>query len=305
MKKTLPILFAGLLIAAMSTSAAAQSFRDIPNAVAAPTIDGSIDAAEWANALTISVEDGQNLNWVTTDAESKFGQGSSVLLMWDADYLYVAAAMNDETISATNPEAGGALNSGDGVQLCFYASDSAANGAGSDNLFWDFLPWTGDSHDPATAETYEHFNIADTTPNVKIASTVSDKGYVMEFAIPWSEFAVVADNGYGATYKGEVGTQMIMMVAVMDMDSAGGQSLGYITDAWCDPATTDVYTLSAASAGTAPVVETPADETQTPAEGDTAPVEDTTTAPITADAGIALAGLALAASAAVVLGKKK
>ncbi|MCQ2432072.1 MAG: hypothetical protein MJ175_05640 [Clostridia bacterium] len=304
MKKTLSILVAAvMLLGMMAMGASAQSFYDIPMAVAAPTLDGVLDPAEWANAAMISFENADELNWVVDAADSKFGPGSTLLFMWDADYLYVGAAIRDLTVAASNPEAGGALNAGDGVQLCFFSSDSAANGQGDTNMFWDFLPWTGEGRNPATAESYEHFNFADTTTNVKLVSSIDDKGYAMEIAIPWSDFAAAADNGYEVKYEPVAGTKIIMECVVMDQDEAGQQSLAYLTDEWCVPATTDVFTLSAATAGTAPVVEeAPAD-----APADEAPVDVIAPAPVapaTADAGIVVAAVVMAAAAAVVVSKK-
>lgn len=303
MKKVLAILLASMLTAGMlSVSAFAENQTyNVPTAVTAPTIDGTIGADEWQNALSVPV-DSDNMTWVLSASTGTIGAGSTVKVMYDATNIYFAAEILDSTVSSSNPAAGGALNSGDGIQLCVYTDNAATNGDGASNLFWDFLPWTGDGHDAATAETFEHFSYNATTTDVKIASAIVGTGYTMEWAIPFAAFSA---NGYGATYTGAAGTQMIINVCVMDLDADGNQSLGYASDGWCDPAATDTFVLTDAVAGFIPVAEdeAPAAEEAAPAT-DEAPAT-TTTAAQTSDAVIGLSALAVAAAgAALVIAKK-
>lgn len=259
MKKILSVVLAIAMIASIMAlgSSAIESAYDVPKAAAAPKIDGVIDANEWANALAVPV-DSDNLNWVLSNADSSLSAGSVIYMMWDETALYVAANILDTTLSSDQPGSGEALNKGDTVQLCFFADEGASNGSGSSNLFWDFTPWTDDGHDPATAESYEHFAAADTTA-VDLKSTVNGSAYTLEFALKWSDFGTYVPD-YEAQYKGAAGTQMIIELCVIDTDTDGAQSLGYVADAWCDPASTPVYTLTNAAAGAAPAAAEPAAE---------------------------------------------
>jgi Pyruvate/2-oxoglutarate dehydrogenase complex, dehydrogenase (E1) component, eukaryotic type, alpha subunit len=301
MKKQLSIILASLIAAlSFTVCVSAKESYSIPTAATAPTIDGTIGADEWNGALKVDASSAK-LGWIVAAADDmKIGDGSYVAFMWDANNLYCAANILDATYG-TQPASGGALNSGDGVQLCFYSSDTATNGDGTSNMFWDFLPRTGDG-DASTAETYEHFNFAATT-DLPIKSVVNANGnYTMEWAIPWTSFATANSNGYSTLYTGTAGTAILIEIAIMDHDGTA-QALGYTTDEWCVPASNDVYTLTADQAGIVPVAETAAPVAEAPAEStDTAVV---TAAPATADFALVASAIALAAAAFVVFSKKK
>lgn len=299
MKKQILAIFVILSFALLfMPGVSAQENYSIPMAVTAPVIDGVIGSDEWNGALVVDVSNDQ-LGWITAQTEGmNIGAGSYVAFMWDSDNLYCAANILDAT-PGLQPASGGALNSGDGVQLCFYTDETAANGDGTTNMFWDFLPRTGDG-DASTAESYEHFTFMSTL-DLPIKSTVDSSGsYTLEWAIPWSLFAEANANGYGVVYTGTAGTKMLIEITVMDHDGTT-QALGYSTDEWCVPGSTDVYTLTADPAGIIPVVETEA-----PAADDT-PAESaqTVSAPATADFTLAVSALALAAAAIAVFKKKK
>lgn len=307
MKKVLVFaLVLSMLTGLLAFGASATENYSIPEAATAPTIDGVINADEWNGALSIAV-DSDSISWVLDAADSTIGAGSYISIMWDANALYFAANILDSTVSASNPAAGAALNAGDGIQVCFYSSDTAANGDGANNLFWDFLPWTGDGHDASTAESYEHFNLAGTTPNVTIASVIVGTGYTMEWAIPWSDFATIVSNGYEADYTAAAGTEMYLELCVLDTDGAASQSLGYTTDGWCDPSTNDLYTLVNTQAGIVAAAETEAPAEDTAAADTAAPTETTTETPAaqTADITAAAALVAVIALGAIVVSKKK
>ncbi|MGI6203202.1 MAG: sugar-binding protein [Eubacteriales bacterium] len=312
-KKILAVSMTIALAFSLVLGISAQENYSIPMAATPPTIDGDIGADEWNNALTVDVSS-DNLGWVLPQIDGmSIGAGSYVKFMWDAEYLYCAASIIDSTYGA-QPASGGPLNSGDGVQLCFYTDEGATNGDGFTNMFWDFLPRTGEG-DASTAESYEHFNFVATT-DLPIKSTVKDNGdYTIEWAIPWTLFAEANSNGYDVLYTGTEGTEIIMMITIMDHDGAGTQALGYSTDEWCVAATTDVYTLTSDLAGVAaaPEPEPAADEvlqsqldpmSELESELAAAAADAATVAPATADFSIAFAALG-AASAALALAKKK
>lgn len=302
-KRILAVSMILALTLVLMLGVSAQKNHSIPMAVTPPTIDGTIGGDEWNNALTIDVS-GDKLGWVLPQADGmKIGAGSLVKFMWDANNLYCAANIIDATYGM-QPASGGALNSGDGVQLCFYASDAASNGDGFTNMFWDFLPRTGDG-DASTAESYEHFNFVNTT-ELPIKSTVDPNGsYTVEWAIPWTLFAEANNNGYETLYTGKDGTKIIMMITIMDHDGAGTQALGYTTDEWCVPGTTDIYTLTADQAGIVPVAEPEPEEVETPVTETPAPTQAPVTAPATGDITIAMFALATAAAAVAASKKNK
>lgn len=277
----------------------AKENYSIPTAITAPVIDGVIGSDEWNNALIVDVSSDQ-LGWVLPQVDGmNIGAGSYVAFMWDKDNLYCAANILDATTGA-QPASGGPLNSGDGVQLCFYTDEAATNGDGTTNMFWDFLPRTGDG-DASTAECYEHFTFMSTL-EIPIKSTVQSSGsYTVEWAIPWSLFAEANESGYDVTYTGTAGTKMLIEITIMDHDGTT-QALGYSTDEWCVAGTTDVYTLTTDPAGIVSVVEEPTPEPEAPAES--TPVQ-AVSAPATADFTLAVSALALAAAAVTVFVKKK
>jgi Pyruvate/2-oxoglutarate dehydrogenase complex, dehydrogenase (E1) component, eukaryotic type, alpha subunit len=302
MKKQLGIILASLIAAiSFSVCASAKESYSIPNAATAPTIDGTIGTDEWNGALKVDVS-GDKITWVLPQADGmSVGAGSYIALMWDADNLYCAANIIDNTYG-TQPASGSALNSGDGIQFCFYSSDTATNGDGTSNMFWDFVPRTG-TDDASTAESYEHFNFAATTV-LPIKSVVNANGnYTMEWAIPWSSFATAASKGYTAAYTGTAGTALIIDLCVMDHDGNATQALGYTSDEWCVPGSNDVFTLTADQAGIVPVAETAAPVTEVPIESTATAAE--TAAPVTADFALVASAITLATAAFVVFSKKK
>ncbi len=298
-KQILAILVTLTFVLLFMPAVSAQENYSIPMAVTAPVIDGVIGSDEWNGALSVGVASDQ-LGWVLPQADGmSIGAGSFVAFMWDSDNLYCAANIIDATVG-TQPVSGGPLNSGDGVQLCFYTDETASNGDGTTNMFWDFLPKTGDG-DTSTAESYEHFTFMSTL-DLPIKSTVNANGnYTLEWAIPWSLFAEANENGYGVTYTGTAGTKMLIEITIMDHDGTT-QALGYSTDEWCVAASTDVYTLTSDPAGIIPVVETEAPAAAE--EPPVAPVKDVA-APATADVTLAVSALALATAAIAVFRKRK
>jgi len=136
-------------------------------------------------------------------------------------------------------------------------------------------------------------------------------GTDMPFSVNDIKIVLVDD----VLYTGTEGTEIIMMITIMDHDGAGTQALGYSTDEWCVAATTDVYTLTSDLAGVAaaPEPEPAADEvlqsqldpmSELESELAAAAADAATVAPATADFSIAFAALG-AASAALALAKKK
>ncbi len=306
MKKASSLLTAALLLSAMTVTTQAQEFYSVPRAATAPTLDAVVDAAEWDGALTLPIELGADFKWITggdrTETESP-ASGSNIKLMWDEINLYCCATIHDLTVSSSNGQAGGPLNVGDGVQFCFYAS---LDDAPEDNLFWDFCPWTGTSRDPSTAEVYEHSVFQRTMHEIEIVSALGDDGYVMEWVMPWYIFDAALSMGYGKTYTGAAGNAFVMMAAVLDKDENGNQSLGYITDEWMNPATTDVYVFTDTPAGLVPA--SPEEDTPGAAAPGIPEGSDVGegTAAATSDTGAGVSAVvALAAAAVVALRKRR
>lgn len=293
MKKLLVFAMTAVLLLSLFTVNVSAAELSIPKALTAPVIDGTINADEWANALTIDMNQ-DSLNWVASVNPSS--GNSTFYFMWDSDYVYFAADVKDTTASDIVPAFGAALNSGDGTQWAIYGMDSTeGTDAGEQMLFISIHPKT-DSGDP---DVYEHFNLMSQVSDAKIASAVNDSAYTLECAMPFSTFAAAYDNGFINEIKGVAGQQWKMDLVIMDADGSD-QSLG-TNAAWFDPSTSNVYTLSDTGAGIDPA---PAAEVTDAADPDAeAPATD---APQTADMKIASASaVLLACAAAVILLKKK
>jgi hypothetical protein len=247
--------------------------RDVPKALSAPTIDGTINTDEWANALAVDMS-GDKLYWV---ADTGFTVGASTYyFMWDDKNFYFAANVADTSVPNATPKYGDALNSGDGTQLGIFGVDGKTAGQGTDHLFFTFHPKT----DTGSPDIYEHFNIIKQIANAEygatIASVMNGSSYTLEATIPWTVFATIYSNGFVNEIKGVEGQKMLISPCVMDLNQDGGQSLGTATG-WFDAATTDTFVLAAATAGIDPNAAAPAEETaETPADSN----------PDTADAGI-------------------
>lgn len=303
MKKLLVLALTAVLIMSLLTINVSAADFSIPKALTAPTVDGKINADEWANALAIDMKQ-DNLNWVASVNPST---GNSMFyFMWDAEFIYFAADVKDTTVASNMPAFGGALNVGDGTQWAIYGMDSTAgNAEGEQQLFFSIHPKT----DSGAPDVYEHFSIIDQIPAAKIAAVFNGAAYTLECAMPFATFAEAFGNGFINEIKGVVGQQWKMDLVLMDADEDGGQSLGTY-GSWFDPAPANVFTLADTGAGIDPtpaVVETEAPVVDEAGEAAPVTTTTTTTAAQTSDYAVISTSVVLLACAAAVVffGKKR
>jgi len=146
-------------------SATPIATASIPYAVAAPTIDGSVDAG-WSAATAYNIN--KLVNGTTTDT-------GTWKAMWDSSKLYLLVTVTDSSLIN-----GTADYNGDSVELYLDADNSKSATYGA-NDFQYILGW---GH--STISEYAH----SATSGVTYAQTNITGGYRMEFAIPWSTLGV-------------------------------------------------------------------------------------------------------------------
>lgn len=293
MKKALSFIFIAILvISSLSlTSLAAATENEnfeIPKTVKPPVIDGKIDGDEWDNAL-VRVLTVDNITDVT-NTDLVF-QGATFRWMWDDAGLYLFAEINDSTESSVTHEPNvGSYNSGDGIQVCVYASDEFEGSNVTNLFFYSLIPQATDGN-PYIGE---HFVYGDggsgldvPASEAKIASTVSGSSYTIEAFIAkesWakSDPAIVIAEG------------AVLPLANIIMDQDGATQALFTDTAWFSGINSNKYKLTNTEAGPVeiedieapiePTPETPAPETPAP----TAPQTNDTLVVFVAAALIAL-----------------
>lgn len=261
MKKLILILAAMLIIASAASlsSFSAPKPYDMPKAAAAPAIDGKIDAKEWNNALVVELKKGDAALFVASGVADTFG-GAKFRFMWSDAGIYFAAEVSDTTKPTKYPPAGkGSYNSGDGIQFNIYSAADVKGSTKGELLFFSYVPKADDGK-PAVGEhfVYGTGSAGAEVPAAKIAAVMNgETAYVIEGLIPAESFAKINKP---VTIKS--GTKIYMNNVVMELDSAGKQSL-IVDNEWFDGGKSNVYTLTDTLAGNVPVTEA----AKTPASG--------------------------------------
>lgn len=262
MKKALSFIFAAILIisslALTSFAAGTENENfEIPKAVKPPVIDGKIDGNEWDNALVRTLTKDNVTDVTNTDTSF---QGATFRWMWDDAGLYLFAEINDSTAPEKSHEPNaGSYNSGDGIQVCIYASDEF-EGANVTNLFfYSLIPQATDGN-PYIGE---HFVYGDGGSGIdvpaseaKIASVVSGSSYTIEAFIAKESLAksdpaiVIAEDA-------------VLPLANIVMDQDGATQALFTDTAWFSGINSNKYKLVNTEAGAVEVedIETPTEPT--------------------------------------------
>ncbi len=153
------------------------SVHGIRKAAVSPVVDGKITAKEWYNALVIDIS-GTNteINWyMNGDAKRTFGEGSTVAMLWDAEYIYYAFDLKYNADWTHE----GAL--GD-ESFEFRLSETSSGGEGN---FYTMI--VTPSAGTCTVNGTE-------VEGIKVAKETSES-YKVEIALPISAFASFVKNG--------------------------------------------------------------------------------------------------------------
>lgn len=300
MKKTLSMLLCLTLACMFAITAVADDPRsfNVPKAVAAPTVDGVINADEWANALVVDMPKGATfLHEGDVAYTGDTYEGATFKFMWTEEGIWFAASVTDKTESNALVAANaGSYNNGDGLQFNIYTARDIVGALNGEMLFFSYTP----KADDGKPYVGEHFCYGDgaTGQNVaaaKIASKMGADGtsYDIEGLIPAESFGKVAKAISIAS-----GAKFYMNNIVMENDGTGTHIIS--DNKWFDGATANEYVLTDAVAGPVPQTEAPTTAEAPAADVPAAPVAN----PTSGDATILLVIAMILAPVAVVAVKK-
>ncbi|MDQ3625480.1 MAG: carbohydrate-binding family 9-like protein, partial [Verrucomicrobiota bacterium] len=188
--KAASILFLAAVASALPATSLAAEVFECRWAGSSPVIDGKLDGAVWRQAQV--VESFQSA-WLPED-KRKPPTHTAARLLWDREYLYFAAEMEDTDVFANVTEQDGAIWKCDVFELFFkpatdkpgyYEFEVNAANAKLDM----FLPSRGaGGYDRHAKERPFHIESA-----VQVRGTLNDwsdtdKGWTVEGRIPWRDF---------------------------------------------------------------------------------------------------------------------
>ena len=302
MKKALAtILCLAFLIGTTLMPAAASDQISVPMAQTSPTLDGIIDADEWANAYMHDLRLGSGVELFdayATDIPSYY-LGSVFYYMWNDDGLYAAADVKMDMGTFQNPERGEANFVSGSIQFCVW--DENGGGMG-EMLMW--LTCHAEAADGRPVVTNANVGMDD-APGISMAAVKSADGYTAEVLISTAALAEYGINvGAGAKL-------MILTDTIVD-DPSGQVECVCDSPGWSALYT---YTLSETPAGKAEVAEVAeaeeAEEVEeiaeaAPAPEEAAPAPAPVPAPNSGNVGFLVLALVVALSAgAFWLARKK
>jgi hypothetical protein len=156
----------------------------------APKIDGVWD--EWTTTqypLTAVVYGSSNWQG-EEDLQASYRVG------WDSQYLYLAVKIHDQKY--IQKATGADLYMGDSIELLLSTNpnaDSSSLGLMANDYQIGISPGKGDIGKDTEAYLWYPQNKAGKLTNIAIGAVQMDTGYRIEFAIPWSVFAITPYHG--------------------------------------------------------------------------------------------------------------
>ena len=250
MKKILSIVLVSALLAMLcapfAVSAAPKSFN-VPKAATVPTLDGVINADEWANALTVEMKKGDSNLFAGAGDLDYFGK-AVFKFMWTGEGIWFAVTSTGNNEPTAVPAAGGgSYNSGNGVQFNMYANRSLSGTTLGELFFFSYHPKTDDGK-PYVGEhfTYGTGGAGENVPEAKIAVVMNGHDYTMEGLIPAAGLAK-ADQAI----KIAVGEKIYWNNVIMFSDDTGAQGLA-VDNEWFNGEFCNEYVLVDTLAGIVP-----------------------------------------------------
>ncbi len=182
MKNTTIWMITLLLVSLIATGAMAAS----PEWVAVktdtpPTINADFSDEAWqsANEFVLDkalVETAGTVIW-RGGAPTQLNNSGRFYLLWDQDFLYLYAKVQDHDVF-TGRELGQPLNNGtDGLQIVMHPT----------TVRW-IIDITPGQLNEDTPLMWEHWQVLGNILDVDVASKITEEGYEIEVAFPWSLF---------------------------------------------------------------------------------------------------------------------
>lgn len=212
---------------------------------AAPTMDGTINAAEWQDAATIVMNHANMLaSFGFTGADTNPTDADfsgTYYFLWDSTYLYGATKINDAEVVYVYDQANiDKLNGTDAAQFILCNADAMTGGAGGAGQYiFDFAPGFSDA--TTKAGVFEHWQGPGSYANTVVKSRLVTGGYELEWKIKWSDL-----SSHPVTPN--IGTKLGFVTLLINKSSGAANDFWFTCDAnkiWTDASKWNTFTLTA------------------------------------------------------------
>ncbi len=193
MPKRFAVIVCLLIIAIVSRSARADAGHPACFAAIPPTLDGKLDDAAWQSAAVLVLT-----NQYRPDYPVSNRPRTEVRFCWDDAHLYAAFSCEDDDVWSFGDQPDSTLWIGDAFELFLKPSRDrrayvefvvAPNGTLYDALY----PSRGAGGGARFKTWFSGARIATAVDGTDGDWQDTDRGYVVELAIPWEAFAEIAD----------------------------------------------------------------------------------------------------------------
>ena len=217
MRKVYKFLFLGVFMT-LAFTAFGQGVGVVQTA-APPTIDGDVSDAAWAAASDLNIG---NVSSGTMDAAFD----ANFKLLWDADFLYIAISVDDDTLKNTNRPSAFAQDQNDFIDVYIDMDRRFPYEENRDNGSWWNLYDVNDFQIQLLRDS-AFLNIGGQFPGQTIDSAASGitfgqaevtDGYTFEIAIPFDN---LVDGGFDAIHNARLGLEIMVGDADADTNRDG------------------------------------------------------------------------------------
>lgn len=217
---------------------------------AGPSIDGSADEAEWQNAYTLTYDPNDETlqalltqhGGLCTDDTKAWPEGNKATLrfLWDDEALYILDSRVDDYVYYEAPATAGGSSQAlpwakaEGAIFAIQPLESLCP-TEADGDIWQFYTTLADDEAAPNGAiqlrmTYPSLsakNYVDLPENVRCAASLTEDGWQMEIAIPWSCF-----EERFPVFKAEAGYQMSLRISIGNYLENGKMYFYSYTDAY-------------------------------------------------------------------------